>query len=38
MVKFNNFRTLDPEMADTARELSCEVNRRRSPFLPFMNT
>lgn len=38
MVNFNNFRTLDPEMADTARELICEVNRRRSPFLPFMNT
>ncbi len=38
MVSFNNFRTLDPEMADTARELIGEVNRRRSPFLPFMNT
>lgn len=38
MVSFNNFRTLDPEMADTARELIGGVNRRRSPFLPFMNT
>lgn len=38
MVSFNNFRTLDPEMTDTARELIGEVNRRRSPFLPFMNT
>lgn len=38
MVSFNNFRTLDPEMADTARELVGEVNGRRSPFLPFMNS
>lgn len=36
MVSFSNFRTLDPEMADIARELIGEVNR--SPFLPFMNT
>ncbi|RWO41381.1 hypothetical protein [Mesorhizobium sp.] len=38
MVSFSNFRTLDPDMADTARELIGELNRRRSPFLPFMNT
>lgn len=38
MVSFNNFRILDPEAADIARELVSSGERRHSPFLPFMNT
>jgi hypothetical protein len=37
LVSFSNFRTLDPEMADTTRELM-EDNRQDAPFLHFMNT
>lgn len=38
MVTFSNFRMLDPETADLARELVGSDNRQSSPFLPFMNT
>jgi hypothetical protein len=36
MVSFSNFRTLDPEMADTARALIDGADPRHSSFLPFM--
>jgi hypothetical protein len=38
VVSFGNFRTLDPQAADTARELIGGGDRPGSPFLPFMNT
>ena len=37
MVSFNNFRTLDPETADLARELIDSVGGQRSDFSSFMN-
>lgn len=37
MVNFSNFRLLDPEAADTARELMSSGGGRQSAFLPFMN-
>jgi hypothetical protein len=38
LVSFSNFRVLDPEMADIARELVDDGDRRHSPFLPFILT
>jgi hypothetical protein len=38
VVNFSNFRILDPEAADIARELVSSGEQRHSPFLPFMNT
>lgn len=37
LVSFDNFRALDPETADLARELIGEGDRQNSAFLPFMN-
>lgn len=37
MVNFSNFRTLDPEAADIARDLVASDEQRNSPFLPFIN-
>lgn len=37
MVTFNNFRTLDPETADLARELIDATNSQRSDFSSFVN-
>jgi hypothetical protein len=37
LVSFSNFRMLDPETADVARELIGEGDRQHSAFLPFMN-
>lgn len=37
MVSFSNFRMLDPETADLARELIGESDQQNSAFLPFMN-
>lgn len=37
MVSFSNFRTLDPETADLARELIENAERQRSAFMSFMS-
>lgn len=37
MVSFTNFRTLDPETADVARELVQNAIRQRSSFMSFMS-
>ena len=37
MVSFSNFRMLDPETADLARELIGAGDRQNSSFLPFIN-
>ncbi len=37
MVSFNNFRMLDPETADLARELIENADRQRSAFMSFVN-
>ncbi|CAE6727375.1 hypothetical protein R69658_01649 [Paraburkholderia aspalathi] len=37
MVNFNNFRTLDPESADLARELIEAADRQRSDFFSFVS-
>lgn len=37
MVAFSNFRILDPEAADIARELVTSDDGRSAPFLPFIN-
>jgi hypothetical protein len=37
MVSFSNFRTLDPETADLARELIENADRQRSSFMSFMS-
>lgn len=38
VVSFSNFRVLDPDAADIARDLVSSIERRHSPFLPFMYT
>lgn len=38
LVSFNNFREIDPETADLARDLIINANRQRSAFMSFVST